>query len=92
MFRKPVLTIAAACLVAAPMAFANGQKSATTQKSNTGENTKQEHSSKAESRVDRRVDYLSTVLSLTNAQREQAKKIFMDAANENSGVFANLRA
>jgi Spy/CpxP family protein refolding chaperone len=92
MFRKPVLTIAAACLVAAPMAFAHGQDSAAKQKPHATKNEQQGHRSTAEGRVDHRVDYLTTVLSLTNSQREQAKKIFMDAENENSGVFANLRA
>jgi Spy/CpxP family protein refolding chaperone len=37
------------------------------------------------------VAYLTTVLSLTSAQQQQAKTIFMNAANANSAVFANLK-
>jgi Spy/CpxP family protein refolding chaperone len=81
---KAILTIATACLIAAPLSFAQSQKSSSTQKART-------ENRRAESRVDHRVAYLTTVLSLTNSQQEQAKKIFADAEHENSAVFANLR-
>lgn len=96
--KHAVLSVAAACLVAAPMSFAGTQKTnsndnwAKENQSKTTENQNStEHQNKVQSRVDHRVDYLSTVLSLTSSQKEQAKTIFTKAADENSSVMANLR-
>jgi Spy/CpxP family protein refolding chaperone len=84
--KKTILTIAAACLIAAPISFAHSQETNSNKKANKPANR-----SSAESRVNRRVDYLTTVLSLTNSQQEQARKIFANVENENSAVFKNLR-
>jgi len=42
--------------------------------------------------VAHRVEYLTTVLSLTSAQQQQATTIFTNAASVESGVHDNLRA
>jgi len=42
--------------------------------------------------VAHRVEYLTTVLSLTSAQQQQATTIFANAATAESGVHDNLRA
>ena len=78
--KKAVLTLITAALIAAPAAFARvDHAKAANHRPNVAE------------RVDHRVAYLATVLSLTSAQQEQAKTIFMNAANANSTVFANMK-
>ena len=78
--KKAVLTLITAGLIAAPAAFArvDTPKSANSRP-------------QVAARVDHQVDYLTTVLSLTSSQRQQAKTIFMNAANANAVVFANLK-
>ncbi len=79
--KKAVLTLIAAGLIAAPAAFARvDHAKAANNRPNVA------------ARIDHRVAYLATVLSLTSAQQQQAKTIFMNAANANSAVFANLKA
>lgn len=78
--KKAVLTLITAGLIAAPVVFARVDNSkAANHRPNIAE------------RVDHRVAYLTTVLSLTSAQQEQAKTIFMNAANASSAVFANMK-
>ncbi len=42
-------------------------------------------------RVQHRVNFLTTVLSLTSSQEQKATTIFTNAAKEDSTVFANLK-
>ena len=78
--KKAVLTLIIAGLIAAPGAFARvDHAKAANHRPNVAE------------RIDHRVAYLTTVLSLTSAQHQQAKTIFMSAAKANSAVFANLK-
>lgn len=79
--KKAVLILMTAGLIAAPGAFAQVDHA---QAAN--------HRPNVAARVDHRVAYLATVLSLTSAQQAQAKTIFMNAANAESTVFANLKA
>lgn len=78
--KKAVLALLTAGLIAAPAAFARVDNAKPAN-----------HQPNVAERVDHRVDYLTTVLSLTPAQQQQAKTIFMNAANEDSPVFANLK-
>jgi Spy/CpxP family protein refolding chaperone len=78
--KKAVLTLITAGLIAAPAAFARVDHAKTAS-----------HRPKVAERIDHRVAYLTTVLSLTSAQQQQAKTIFMNAANANSAVLANLK-
>jgi len=78
--KKAVLALITAGLIAAPAAFARVDHA---KPANNRPNIAE--------RVDHRVAYLTTVLSLTSAQQEQAKTIFMNAANANSAVFASLK-
>ena len=78
--KKAVLTLIAAGLIAAPAAFARVDHAKTAN-----------HRPNVAERIDHRVAYLATVLSLTSAQQQQAKTIFMNAAKANSAVFANLK-
>lgn len=78
--KRAILALIAAGLIAAPGAFARMDHA---KAANHGPNM--------EARVDHRVAYLTTVLSLTSAQQEQAKTIFMNAAKESSAVFADLK-
>jgi Spy/CpxP family protein refolding chaperone len=84
--KDAVLTMAAACLIAAPMSLTYGQKTNASEKSAATESR-----TSVESRVDQRVDYLTKVLSLTNAQQAQARKIFINTDNANTAVFDNLQ-
>lgn len=78
--KKAVLALITAGLIAAPAAFAREENAKpANRRANVAE------------RVDRRVAYLTTVLSLTSAQQEQAKTIFVNAANASSAVFANMK-
>jgi Spy/CpxP family protein refolding chaperone len=78
--KKAVLTLITAGLIAAPAAFARVDHAKTAN-----------HRPNVAERIDHRVAYLTTVLSLTSAQQQQAKTIFMNAAKANSAVFANLK-
>jgi Spy/CpxP family protein refolding chaperone len=79
--KKAALTLIIAGLIASTSAFARvDHAKAANHRPNVAE------------RIDHRVAYLATVLSLTSAQQQQAKTIFMNAANANSAVFANLKA
>lgn len=78
--KKAVLTLITVGLIAAPAAFARVDHAKTAN-----------HRPNVAERIDHRVAYLTTVLSLTSAQQQQAKTIFMNAANANSAVFANLK-
>ncbi len=79
--KKAVLILMTAGLIAAPGAFARVDHAKAAN-----------HRRNVAARVDHRVAYLATVLSLTSAQQQQAKTIFMNAANADSAVFANLKA
>jgi Spy/CpxP family protein refolding chaperone len=78
--KKAILALITAGLIAAPGAFARVDH---TKAANRGRNVA--------ARVDHRVAYLTTVLSLTSAQQQQAKTIFMNAANASSPIFADLK-
>jgi Spy/CpxP family protein refolding chaperone len=73
---KVILTATLICLFAAPLAFAQSPG----------------NSANASTRVQRRVNLMSTVLSLTNTQQQQATTIFTNETNTNAPVFANLKA
>ena len=68
-----------------PMAFAQ------TQTRNSTTEAQHKRGANMKIRVEHRVNYLSTVLSLSNEQHQKAMTIFSDAAKANSPVFANLR-
>ena len=79
--RKEILAIAAACLMTTPIAFGQTHNS----------NPAQHHRASIEMRVQHRVNFLTTVLSLTSSQEQKATTIFTNAAKEDSTVFANLK-
>lgn len=81
--KKAALAIAAACLIAAPLSFAHDW--------NTNSSERSMPKANIESQINNRVDYLTTVLSLTTAQQQQARNIFTNAENKNVAVFADLR-
>jgi Spy/CpxP family protein refolding chaperone len=81
--KKTILGIVAACLIAVPGAFAKT--------SNWSANANN-NSSNVSTRVQDRVNLLSTALSLNNSQKQQATTIFSDAANANKAVLANLNS
>ena len=78
--KKAVLTLITAGLIAAPAAFARVDHAKTAN-----------HRPNVAERIDHRVAYLTTVLSLTSAQQQQAKTIFMNAANANSAILADMK-
>ena len=81
--RNMLLAIAAASLIAAPMAFAQ-----------TAESHHEHHQAResaVENRVDHHLSYLTTVLSLSNTQQLQAKTILTNAMNENQPLLNNIK-
>lgn len=73
---KVILTAALICLFAAPSVFAQAPG----------------NSANASSRVQKRVNLMSTVLSLTNTQQQQATTIFTNETNANMPIVADLKA
>jgi Spy/CpxP family protein refolding chaperone len=71
----------AACLIAGPIVFGQTQGSGSTDNSVANVAT----------RVQRRVNLLTTVLSLNSSQQQQAMTIFTNAANANAPVIADLK-
>ena len=84
--KKALLTVAAACLLAGPMAFAQANHTPGTPNARHGQHIT------ITQRVEHRVARLTRMLSLTNSQQEQAKTIFTNAANSNSPVMADMRS
>lgn len=78
--KKTIITLALACVLAAPALFA--QTSGTTSASG---------STRAANMVQHRVNYLTTVLSLTSAQQTQVTNILTSAATNQSTVHATMK-
>ena len=83
--KRAMLALITAGLIAAPAAFARVDNAKPA-------NLDAKWRANVAERVDHRVAYLTTVLSLNSAQQEQTKTIFMNTANADSALFANLKA
>ncbi|HTZ75702.1 MAG TPA: Spy/CpxP family protein refolding chaperone [Candidatus Aquilonibacter sp.] len=81
--KKTILGIVAACLIAVPGAFAKTSNWSAHANAN---------SSNISTRVQDRVNLLSTALSLNDSQKQQATTIFTNAANETKAIFASLNS
>ena len=79
------LTLAASSLLAAPAAFSQ------TQPSTTPHSHPNVPARRAETMVDRHVDRLVVIFSLTPEQKKQATTYFSDAWNANRSVMMQMR-
>ena len=83
--KKTLLAVIAAGLMVAPAVFAQSQATPSTP-------AKHAHRrGDISMRVQRHVNHLTRVLSLSPDQKQKATEIFTSAAKENSPVFADLR-
>jgi Spy/CpxP family protein refolding chaperone len=83
--KKTLLAVIAAGLMVAPGMFAQSQATPSTPARHT------HHRGDLNMRVQRHVNHLARVLSLSPDQKQKAQEIFTIAAKENSPVFADLR-
>jgi Spy/CpxP family protein refolding chaperone len=84
--KKTLLAVIAAGLMVAPGVFAQSQA-----EPSSASARHEHHRGDMTMRVQRHVNHLATVLSLSPDQKQKATEIFTNAAKENSPVFADLR-
>ena len=85
--KKMLTAVAAAGLVVAP-AFAQTQTTRFEHNEAEHNQAKQSHS---QTLVDHHLAYLTTVLSLSSTQQDQAKNILTNAENQNKPLFNNIK-
>jgi Spy/CpxP family protein refolding chaperone len=86
LMKKTLLAVIAAGLMVAPGVFAQSQATPSTSAKHA------HHRGDMTMRVQRHVNHLATVLSLSPDQKQKATEIFTNAAKENAPVFADLRS